>query len=84
MVFLATTRRALGDYIAMNTEGSLWISASLAAEDQVACLRSAGKNVTTFSHEIRSDDKESLADAVATIREHHPDESIWVELICTS
>jgi hypothetical protein len=79
MVFLATTRRAYDDYIALNTQAALWLSAAVLTDEEVRRLRSAGKKVTTFAHEVRSDHPEVLSEAIATIREHHPSESIWVD-----
>jgi hypothetical protein len=55
MVFLATTRRACDDYTALNTEAALWLSATVLTHEEVRRLRSAGKSVTTFAHEVRSD-----------------------------
>lgn len=79
-LFLATTRRGCDDYIALNTAAALWLSATVLTEEEVRRLRSAGKSITTFAHEVRSDDPEVLAEALATIREHHPNESIGVDV----
>jgi hypothetical protein len=79
MVFLATTRRGYDDYLALRTKAALWISAAVLTDDELEQLRSQGRNVTTFAHEVRSDDAEVLSEAIDTIREHHPNESIWIE-----
>jgi hypothetical protein len=79
MAFLATTRRAFDDYVALNIDAALWVSATLVGDEEVRRLRSAGKSVTTFAYEVRSEDPELLSEALATILEHHPNQSIWVD-----
>ena len=79
MVFLATTRRGYDDYRALNTRAVLWVSAGVLSEEELKHLRSEGRSVTTFAYEVGPNDPELLSEAVATIREHHPSESIWVE-----
>lgn len=80
MVFLATTRHAFDDYVALNPDAALWVSATMVGDEEVRRLRSAGKSVTTFAYEVRPDDPELLSEALATIREHHPNQSIWVDV----
>jgi len=55
----------------------LWVSAGVLGKDEVEGLRASGRNVTTFANEIRS--HEEVQEALTTIREHHPTESIWRE-----
>ena len=80
MVFFATTRKGFDEYIALNVTAPLWLSASVSNGYEVRRLRDAGKNVTTFDYEINSSDAEVLADAIDTIREHHPRDSIWADV----
>ncbi|WP_175965641.1 hypothetical protein [Burkholderia sp. BCC0322] len=57
----------------------LWVSGGILAHDHVTRLRSTGVRVTEFTHEVRPEHTETLAHAIDVIREHHPDEPIWVE-----
>jgi hypothetical protein len=79
MIFLATTRQGYEAYRTLNTESALWISAAVLAADEVYRLRAGGLNVTTMAQVVRSNDPGALADAIASIQEHHPGEHIWVE-----
>jgi hypothetical protein len=79
MVFLATTRRGYDAYMALNQTAGLWISTAVLTEEELRRLRSEGRHVTTFAHAVGTDDPDVLSEAIATIREHHPSESIWVE-----
>jgi hypothetical protein len=65
--------------MALHPEAALWLSGGLLTVEEIRQLRDRGVNVTDFAHEIGSSDLDALADAVSTIKEHHPGESVWVE-----
>jgi hypothetical protein len=79
VVFLATTRRGYESFMALNAGAALWLSAGLLTAEELSRSRDRGIKVTDFAHEIRSDDLDALTDAVSTIKEHHPGESVWIE-----
>ena len=62
-----------------NLDYKLWVSGGILAHDRLTTLRSTGVHVTEFTHEVRHENTETLAHAIDVIREHHPDEPIWVE-----
>lgn len=79
MVFLATSRRGYEAYISLNSGGALWVSAGILSPHELSDLRARGYSVTNFSYAIGQDDRDTMLDALSTIREHHPEETLWIE-----
>ena len=79
MIFFATTRRGYDEYKALNTPSALWVAANVPTDSELSRLRSEGRQATNFNLEIDPRDPEAIADAITTIREHHPGQTIWVE-----
>jgi hypothetical protein len=81
MVFLAMTRQGFESYCQLSSGArpSLWISGGVLAPEELGALRARGLDVTAFSSEIHPGDACAIADAILTIREHHPNEPLWVE-----
>ena len=79
MVFLATSRRGYEAYISLNAGGALWVSAGILSPHELSELRARGYSVTNFSYAVSQGDRDAMMDAVSTIREHHPDETLWIE-----
>ena len=79
MVFLAITSAGLAEAIVLagNTH-PVWCSASAITESEFASRRLP--NLTRFGYTLVGSSASSrIADALATIDEHHPNERIWVE-----
>ena len=79
MVLLATTSKGLVEAIAASklTGESVWCGAeAVSAEDFAMQIP---KNVTRFTYGLQGDNAELLQDAIGTIAEHHPGQTIWVE-----
>ncbi|MEJ1962223.1 MAG: hypothetical protein WDO56_12030 [Gammaproteobacteria bacterium] len=81
MVFLAMTRQGFEGYcqLSSGSRASLWIPGGVLAPEELSELRARGLDVTNFGSEIRPGDVGAVADAISTIREHHPNEPLWVE-----
>jgi hypothetical protein len=79
VVFLATTRRGYESFTTLNADADLWISGGVLTAEELTQLRARGLKITDFTHEISTSEPDEIADAVSTIREHHPGEPIWVE-----
>lgn len=60
--------------------GALWVTAGVLSDDELAALRSAGVDVSDFNYTIEKNEYDAIAGAVETIKEHHPSETVWVEL----
>jgi hypothetical protein len=80
VVFLATTRRGYESFMTLNAGAALWLSAGLLTADELREARDRGLHVTDLSYEIGPGDFDTLADAVSTIKEHHPGQPLWIEV----
>lgn len=58
---------------------SLWLGSDALTESQISQLRREGLSVTVMNRPLTGADAADIAELVATIAEHHPGESIWVE-----
>jgi hypothetical protein len=79
VVFLATTRRGYESFTTLNADADLWIAGGILTAEELKQLRARGFKIADFTHQISSNEPDEIADAVSSIREHHPGESIWVE-----
>jgi len=58
---------------------TLWCNPGVLSEEELTSLRSAGIDLSWFTEPVDPADPESVAEAVATILEHHPGHAVWVE-----
>lgn len=76
MVFLAITPAGLADALhAAGGRDAVWCGSDAITEADYAKLRQP--NLSRFIYELG--DRCQIDDAVHTIREHHPGQTIWVE-----
>jgi hypothetical protein len=82
VVFLALSRESTLEAIALaNTGGhAVWVGPDTLSHDEHLAQVAKGVRVTRFTFELGVG-ADAIEDAVATIREHHPSETIWVQ--CT-
>lgn len=76
MFYLAITPEGLSQalHVAGNDD-AVWCGADAISETAWAALPAS--NCTRFVHELR--DRVLLDDALSTIEEHHPGQTIWIE-----
>jgi len=60
----------------------IWCGSDAISEADYESLR--GENVTRFIHALSGVGSDLLADAIDTIEQHHPDQTIWVEKVSIS
>lgn len=76
MVFLAITPVGLADALrAAKADDAIWCGSDAITEADYAKLEHP--NLSRFIYELG--DRELIADAIGTIEEHHPAQTIWVE-----
>lgn len=76
MVYLAITPVGLADALrAAKAHDAVWCGSDAITEADYAKL--AHPNLSRFIYELG--DRKLIADAVSTIEEHHPAQTIWVE-----
>ncbi len=81
MIFFVISRNGFESYLPFATFPlvRLWISAGILTASELKDLRDRGADVTDFSYEIDLNEVDVIDDAIETIKEHHPDQVIWVE-----
>lgn len=76
MVFIAVTPAGLAEVLRRATsEDSIWCSSDAISESEHAAMKQPG--LTRFNYSLA--DLELDDGAIATVEEHHPGQSIWVE-----
>jgi hypothetical protein len=84
MVFLAITPNGLNEALklSVNREIDVWCGADAIPETEYNSLQ--GVSISRFVYTLSNESSEVLADAISTIEEHHPNETVWVEHVCQS
>jgi hypothetical protein len=79
VVFLALSRESVLEAIALAKAGGhhVWVGADAMSQGEHSAQVEKGVKLTRFSFVL--DGAAAIDDAVATIREHHPSETIWVQ-----
>lgn len=76
MIYLAITSEGLAQALHVAEGGdAVWCGADAISESAWAALPTP--KCTRFVHELR--DRVLLDDALSTIKEHHPGQTIWIE-----
>jgi len=57
----------------------VWVSAGVMREPEIIGLRAAGADLTVFSSRIDPSDDAKIANVLAIVAEHHPEDRLWVE-----
>lgn len=76
MVFLAITPAGLADALrAASTDDAIWCGSGAITEADYATLKQP--NLSRFIYDLG--DRRLIDDAIGTIEEHHPGQTIWIE-----
>jgi len=78
-VFLAVTTDGLKNalQVATSTGSPIWCGSDAISEADFEQL--AGRFVTRFIYPLAGEPAEVINDAIATMEEHHPGATIWIE-----
>jgi hypothetical protein len=81
MVYLILTRRGYEEVLRQfqRVPSPVWVNKDILSADELASLRAAGTAVTDFTRFITPSSASAIEQAAATVREHHPNDCIWVE-----
>lgn len=81
MVLFALTRQGLAELLgsSRSREVAIWVNHGLLATSDLDGLRADGVELTNFTRWIDPNDQAAIELAVQTIREHHPDQAVFVE-----
>ena len=81
MIYFATSRRSY-DQLAASAAwppAVLWISSGVLNASELTALRAKGLSVTDFTDPVSPRAFTEMAEALNTIREHHPGQAVWVD-----
>ncbi len=83
MVYLALEPMASVEAIdiARKTGCAVWVGSDAITEEEHKRLTRDGVNFTRFAYPLAHASGDDIADALATVREHHPHEIIWIQYI---
>jgi hypothetical protein len=81
MVFLLLDGAALQETLklALQSGGDVWLGTDSLTDSDFKQLCASGHKITRFSYSLSGASAEVLNDALATIEEHHPNQTIWVQ-----
>ncbi len=81
MVYFALTRQGYDELIAQQgtTPSPLWVNEGVLSTAELLKLREAGVDVSHFTRFIDPHNATEIQEAIFTVQEHHPDQSVWVE-----
>ena len=80
MPLLALTRAGVASFVhGIPQSACLWIGSDVLSEVEIQKLRTMELEVSVFMHPVRT--REEIEDAIPTLREHHPNEPVWIEAL---
>lgn len=81
MVLFALTKQGLSEMLdlARGSSSAIWANDGLLDAAILGRLRAEGFDLTTFVRWIDPADEAAVQDAVENIREHHPDQVLYIE-----
>jgi hypothetical protein len=83
LVFFALTKHGLTEIfdLTKGKSASIWVNQGLLDAAELNRLRSEGFNLTDFAYWIDPSDEPYVREAVETIREHHPNQVLYIERV---
>ena len=83
MVYLALEPAAALEAIqlAKQTGAAVWVGSDAITHEEHWRLGAEGLNLTRFAYALSGVSPETVAGAVSTVIEHHPNETLWVQSV---
>ena len=81
MVFLALDAKSAAEAIAIarQTGAAVWIGSDVMTHDEHYRIAAEGVNLTRFEYPLGGVDRSVVEEALATVLEHHPGETVWLQ-----
>jgi len=81
MIHFITSRQSYERLVASSAwpPGALWLTVDVLDSFELAALRRQGLTVTEFTSRFDVSDAVEMADALDTIREHHPGHTLYMD-----
>jgi hypothetical protein len=65
--------------LACSSGASVWVGSDGLSDDEYNQAAESGVKISRFIYPLANADAETIERAVATVIEHHPNETVWVE-----
>jgi hypothetical protein len=81
VVFLALDAKSAAEAIAIarQTGAAVWIGSDAMTHDEHYEIAAQGVNLTRFEYPLAGVDSSVVDEALTTVLEHHPGETVWVQ-----
>ncbi len=81
MVYLALSQAAAIEAISVaeKTGAAIWVGADLMSHEEHYKIAAQGVNLTRFEYALADAPADVVSEALATIVEHHPGETVWIQ-----
>ena len=82
MVYLVLTRSGYEELVRQlqRIPSPLWVNKDVLSQAELKAVRSQGE-LTDFVYRITPSDITEVEKAAYTVKEHHPNEAVWVEYV---
>ena len=83
MVYLILEPNAVQEIIevAKKTGAAVWVGSNAMTHEEHYKIASTGVDITRFKYPLSDTDKETIEEALDTVKLHHPKENIWVQYV---
>ena len=83
MVYPAIEPSAAAEAIELSRQSgaALWLGADAIDPEEHACLVKSVLNITRFAYPLSGASEATLLQSIATVAQHHPGETIWVQSV---
>ena len=81
MVYLALDRTSALEAIALAASGghAVWVGADAISKEEHRRFSAEGVNLTRFRYALAGASRSVVEEALVTMEEHHPGQTIWVQ-----
>ena len=83
MVYLAIEPSAVAEAIELTRQNgaALWLGVDAIGPEEHARLCKSGLNITRFTYPLSGASEATLSQSIATVAQHHPGETLWVQSV---
>ncbi|MGD9719029.1 MAG: hypothetical protein AB7U24_07300 [Sulfurimonadaceae bacterium] len=83
MVYLVLEPNAVQEIIeiAKKTGAAVWVGSDAMTHEEQYKIAPTELNLTRFAYPLSGADKETIEEALDTVKLHHPEENIWVQYV---
>jgi hypothetical protein len=83
VVYFTLTRSGYEDLVSTlgHAPSPLWVNNGVLSPQEIKSLYERGVDITNFTIDVNPEDQSAVAQAIETVREHHPGQTVWVEYV---